>query len=120
MDISTNNNHSDFTKQYIIDYELNQIINVVKKHLSHTTFGELLLDQCEDKEKFKKTMSKSLNMFPEEILAKQSVACEARIAIDSYNSKKKRGIKAIKPIESLSNNDIETLWKKKRKLSTKE
>ena len=120
MDLATNQHSINFIHNYICEYEIDQFARIIARHFDHTVLGEIIMMQCtktderyESTPQLKESISTWLKNMPQELLAVHGIANEARVIIDSYNIMENDS--ETSPFQSLSNKEIEELWKIKRK-----
>jgi len=117
----------DSVIELICDMEINSIINAINNDFGCSMFSNLIKDMARKtkdnrgKEKLRatkelrETFRKMINCFPPDLLEKHNLHLNAEYAIraDDYISERHHTHKKI--IELPSNDEIERMWKKKRK-----
>lgn len=125
---SYNKSKEDSIIELICDLEINSIINAINNDFGCSMFTELIKDMSRKsrdsrgKEKLratkelKETFRKMLNCFPPQLLEKHHLRFNADYAVrhDDYISERYHTKKKIYP-DLPSNEEIERIWKTKRK-----
>jgi hypothetical protein len=124
MDLALRQQDIDFLPEYINSCELKEFVQVIEKHMSNTSLGDLILSACVKAKKglrptneLKDKMNSFVRSFPEELLAKEGLKAEANSETD-YNNHliEHDSIIAKKNMfKGPTNDEIYELWKKKRK-----
>ena len=102
---------------------MKELVEVIQKHMSSTSFGSLILKSCKKTKNgyrpskvLKKKIDKFVRSFPEAELAQEGLECEARSEYDYNESCIKKGLPFANTnmFKGPSNEEIKTLWSKKR------
>ena len=129
MDLALRQKDIDFLPEYITEFELKKFVEVVQEHMSCTSFGSLILNSCKKtkngyrpSEDLKTKIEKFVRSFPEAELAQEGLECEARTEHDFNESCIKKGLSFANKnmFKGPSNDDIKTLWIKKKEEKTKQ
>jgi hypothetical protein len=118
MDLALRQQDIDFLPEYIVDHELEEFVEVIEKHMSCSSLGNLILQSCKKTKKghrptasLKKSIDAFVRSFPEAELAQESLECEARVEYD-FNQRRSFGKKNM--FKGPTNDEIERMWRTKR------